>query len=149
MNAQRPAAYLVVAGLGMVVQLGTIAAAEASGFPAVLATAMGVVAAIAHNLVWHRGWTWRDRCRFQTRRRFGRYMLVTGIASLAGNVAFTPGYAAFLGVPLVGANLLAIWTTAAVNYLALDRWVFAEERKREIGSQLWSDSCGTARATAE
>src|SRR6185369_9145207 len=74
------------------VQLAVVAALTAfAGWPAPAATALGVEAAVLHNFIWHRRWTWRDRAG--GRATLGvpllRFHLANGTISLAGNVLWS------------------------------------------------------------
>ena len=56
------ARFNVVGGLGIAVQLATLAVlVEGLGVEYLPATFAAVGAAITHNFVWHQRWTWRDR----------------------------------------------------------------------------------------
>ncbi|HJW10604.1 MAG TPA: hypothetical protein VJ598_02390, partial [Albitalea sp.] len=49
----------------------------------------------------------------------------TAVISIAGNVALMALFAGWLRLPLLAANLLAVLTLSALNFLAADRLVFA------------------------
>ena len=90
-------------------------------------------AAVVHNFFWHERWTWADRTEGQPGvvRRFVRFNLSTGAASIFGNVMFMAVYVDGLGVHPLLANALAVASTAAVNFLVADRWVFSSKGGHE------------------
>jgi putative flippase GtrA len=128
MLKRRAGMFIAVAALGFAVQVSTIVALTSfAGVPVATATALGVTLAMAHNFAWHERWMWADR-------RIGRPVIISlmkfvasvGLVSLAGTVVLTTVFVALLQMPIVIGNLLAVWSTAVLNYLLLDRLVFRE-----------------------
>ena len=117
-----------VGTLGLGVQLTTLLAlVRIPGIHYVAATFMAVTGAIVHNFLWHERWTWADRpSRDLGDRliRFARFTAVTGLVSIAGNVALTATYVEYLRLPLVSANLLAVASISALNFAAAHHLVF-------------------------
>lgn len=115
--------FNAVGGLGIVVQLATLAALKSGlGLDYLPATALAVEAAILHNFWWHQRWTWADRPAASTAARLVRFNLTTGAASILSNLILMrllTGYLHYLA-----ANLVAIAVTSIANYLLADRWVF-------------------------
>ena len=123
----RARAFVAVGAGGFTVQMAALALLLAARCPYLAATAAGVEAAVVHNFFWHERWTWADRTEGQPGvvRRFVRFNLSTGAASIFGNVMFMAVYVDGLGVHPLLANALAVASTAAVNFLVADRWVFS------------------------
>jgi putative flippase GtrA len=88
--------FALVGAVGFAVQLATVGLLTIVwSWPAWLATAVGVEAAIVHNLLWHERWTWGDRHR----RR----------------VAAPDGTAARVGAGSLNARVGAAFTAARVS----------------------------------
>jgi putative flippase GtrA len=120
-------AFAWVGLLGFSVQLATLAfLTGATGWHPLAATAIAVELAVLHNFVWHERWTWRARTLGEggALGRLLRFNATTGACSIAGNLAFTTLYAEGTGLPLLLANTLAVVSTAVVNFVLADRWVF-------------------------
>jgi putative flippase GtrA len=122
--------YAVGAG-GVVVQLSALALLESGfGLNYLAATALAVEAALLHNFFWHERWTWGQRARLQPRGRAGRlirFHLTNGIVSILGNLLFMQLLTGRLQMPYLASNAVAIGLCSALNVLAADRLVFAEE----------------------
>ena len=91
------------------------------------ATVVAVEAAILHNFYWHQRWTWRDRPAGSWRAaagRLGRFQLLNGTISLAGNVAVIALLTGVLGVHPVLASIAAIAVCSLVNFGASHSLVF-------------------------
>jgi putative flippase GtrA len=125
MRLPRPARYLVVATLGAVIQGIVVTLAMCTGSPPVLATVVGIEAAILHNFAWHDRWTWRDRPRGESRvLRLARYN-----AAMAGGSLVVGGLVSWtviqgLGGGILVANVAAVAAAACANYAASDRLIF-------------------------
>jgi putative flippase GtrA len=117
-----------VGTLGLGLQLTTLVALiRVPGVHYLTATFMAVAGAIVHNFLWHERWTWADRpSRNLGHRltRFARFTAITGLVSIAGNVALTATYVEYLKLPLLAANLLAVASISAVNFAAAHHLVF-------------------------
>ena len=123
--------------LGVVVQLSVVwLLATILGAPAVLATAVGVSAAIGHNFVWHRRWTWADRSlgrsASETARAFAKFALANGAVSLIGNVGVTVLLASTIDAGPLIANAIGIVLCGLVNFRASDRVVFTNPLQRGV-----------------
>jgi dolichol-phosphate mannosyltransferase len=118
--------FLGVGALGLLVQLSVLGVLAGLGAHQSAATALAVEAAILNNYFWHERWTWRERRRHDDGglTRLVHFNLATGAVSLVGNVAFTAVYSTALHVPLAVANLLAVVTLGALNFVLADRWIF-------------------------
>jgi putative flippase GtrA len=108
---------------GAVVQLSAIALLTRANIHYLLATALGVEAAILHNFYWHARWTWKDR-----EPSLWRFHIANGALSLLSNLILMRVLTGWLDVPPVPANLGAIALTSLVNFVLGDRWVFATNR---------------------
>jgi len=120
--------FNAVGVLGMFVQLGSLGLLiHVLGMHYMLATALAVEAAVLHNFLWHRRWTWADRQGVDV-PAWGvlllRFNLTTGMISIAGNLAFMSVLAGAAGLEPVLANLLSICLCSVINFLVCDRLVF-------------------------
>ena len=123
---QRFLGFNGVGTFGVGVQLVTVGTLiHGAGVNAVVATAIGVAAAVAHNFVWHTHWTWADRpiAQGQVPRTFARFALSNGAVSLGGNLVLV-SLLVGLAVPPLVANMIAIAACGLVNYGLADRVVF-------------------------
>ena len=129
----RVRAFFAVGAGGFALQMAALALLLAARCPYLPATAVAVEAAVLHNFFWHERWTWADRTAGQPGvvRRFARFNLSTGAASIFGNVMFMAVYVDGLGIHPLLANALAVASTAVVNFLVADRWVFSSKGGRE------------------
>lgn len=92
------------------------------------ATAIAVAAAVMHNFLWHRCWTWRDR-RVPALRSLRRFAMTNGVVSLAGNLGVMATLVSGAQVPPVPANLVAIALCGVLNFWLGDAFVFGEDRR--------------------
>ena len=120
--------FYAVGAMGMAVHLTLLAL-----FVRVLqmhyqwATVFAVEAAVVHNFLWHRRWTWSDRPvdgAAATAARLVRFNLTNGLVSVLGNLFFMHLFAGLLRFDPIVASLLSIPPCALVNFLVSDRWVF-------------------------
>lgn len=118
-----------VGAMGIGVQLAGVELASALLHTnPVLATVLGVEAAVLHNFVWHEKFTWVDRGR--TRRWRGRlaqflwFNGTTGAISIAGNVMIVLLVQWRAHVPVVAANCAAVAACSMINFVVNDRIVF-------------------------
>jgi len=134
-TVSRAARFAWVGAGGFVVQVAALHAFAAAGLPYAFATALAVEVAILHNFLWHERWTWADRppsgqaglkaSSDERLRRLIRFNGSTALVSIAGNVALMAFFVGRLHLPLMPANLLAVLTLSALNFLSADRLVFA------------------------
>ena len=137
----RAVPFVGVGIAGFAVQALALEGLITAGLPYPVATAFAVEAAILHNFLWHERWTWGDRGAGLTRppkpaggrwkacghgrlARFLRFNGATAVVSIAGNVALMWLFAGCLRLPLLVANLVAVLSLSALNFLAADRLVF-------------------------
>lgn len=121
----RGARFALVSAMGSVVQLGALAALVGLGASVMAATTAGVAAAVLHNYVWHRRWTWRDRDeapRWIT--GLAAFALANGAVSLGGNLAVMTVLVDGAGIAPVAAGVVAIGACGLVNLHLADRAVF-------------------------
>ncbi|HZP48551.1 MAG TPA: GtrA family protein [Vicinamibacterales bacterium] len=130
----RFASFAAVGACGFVLQIATLQLlliATPSG--PLAATFAAVELAVLHNFVWHERWTWRDRRGgAQTAgvvRRLVRFHVANGVTSIGAAVACVALLTRALGWPPALANCVAVGLTGLVNFVALDRWVFARPRR--------------------
>ena len=111
-------------------QLGTLALLIQLGAHYMVATALGVEAAVLQNYYWHTRWTWKGR-----EGSLWRFHLANGLLSLLSNLVWMRLFTGWLGIPPLPANLMAIALTSTAKPSGLfrrdgDRWVFARAAKR-------------------
>ena len=122
-NGKRWCKFSLVGAMGMVVQLGTLTLLTAAGVEYLLATAVGVEAAVLHNFAWHQNFTWKDR-EGRILGRLGRFHLSNGAISIGGNMALMRLLVGYWGLPVMPANLVSVAVCWLANFLAADRMVF-------------------------
>ena len=119
--------FNAVAMMGMSVQLAVVGILTAAlSVDATVASASGVVAAVAHNFAWHVRWTWRDRLGPGTRlaAAFGRFAGANGAVSLLGTIALMPVLTGIVNLPPITANIVAIGICGGLNFVLADRLAF-------------------------
>ena len=115
----RIARFYAVGFLGIPVQLSALAfLSKTVAMQPDIATALAVEAAIIHNFLWHRRWTWSGR-----KGSFWRFNATTGAISIVANTGLTRALAA-AGLPLVVANACAIAICSVATYVAASRVAF-------------------------
>jgi putative flippase GtrA len=127
-TAARWLKFNAVGGIGILVQLGTLALLT-NGLRVnyLLATALAVEAAVIHNFLWHERFTWADRVQISAREsliRFLKFTLVTGLFSILGNVVLMGLFAGMAGLPNLPANFITIAVCSTANFLLSDWLVF-------------------------
>ena len=119
--------FNTVGALGIGVQLFAVAGlAGGAGLAPELASALGVMLAVAHNFAWHRRWTWADR-RHPTRPVAASFLLfagTNGLISIAGSVLAALILTRLMGLSAMLSNAIAIVVTGLLNYWVADRAVF-------------------------
>ena len=117
--------FNAVATLGFAVQLAILAGLVRLGFHYLPSTVVAVEAAVIHNFLWHRRWTWSDRTQpYAWQSRFWRFQLLNGAVSVLGNLVVMTILVDGGHVPLVAANALAVSICGLVNFMLSDRLVF-------------------------
>jgi len=123
----------MVGGLGILIQLATLAALTAGvGLHYLVATGLAVEIAVLHNFVWHERWTWRDRAAHDKPgrwKRLLRFQIANGALSLGGNLVLMQLLAGTCGMNYTVAGILSITLCSILNFLASDRLVFARSRR--------------------
>jgi putative flippase GtrA len=90
----------------------------------VLGTALGVEAAIIHNYLWHRRYTWADRSQTRSAMRFLKFNLTTGGLSIGGNLVGMGFLVGKLHLHFLVGNCISIALCSIANFLVSDRVVF-------------------------
>lgn len=120
---------------GAALQLAVLTAlVHGAGLHYALATAVAVEAAVLHNFLWHRRWTWPDRpaaapggpLAWVALARFHAY---NGLVSLLGNLTVMSLLVGSLGLAPVVANGVAIVACSVLNFALGDHWVFPEPER--------------------
>jgi putative flippase GtrA len=120
--------FNLVGAMGMVVQLSALALFNRrTGGHYLVAAAASVELALLHNFIWHLQYTWRDRRNDSAwLSQLVRFHLSNGVISMAGNLVLMRLLVDAMGVPVLGANGIAILCCSIVNFCLGDRWAFAE-----------------------
>jgi putative flippase GtrA len=119
--------FVVVGALGFVVQLAAFAALTRLGWSWLAATVVAVESAIAHNFLWHRRWTWRERvvsARSPWFADFAKFNAGTAFTSIAGNLIVMTIVLGATHVEPILANVVAVGVMSVANFFLADRWVF-------------------------
>ncbi len=132
-------AFNFVGGLGVLVQLATLAALTGwLGLHYLVGTALAVEAAVLHNFIWHERWTWSDRLGHDKEgmwKRLVRFHLANGALSIGGNLILMRLFVGSWSMNYAVANIVTISICSILNFLAGDRFVFrATLRKSEADS---------------
>ena len=126
--------FSAVSALGIGVQLAVIwMLTDIAGVHYLPATIAGVAAAIVHNFVWHRRWTWAERAAGAgVLITFAGFALGNGLVSLVGNVVLMTVLVGSFGVPALAANAAAIAACGVINFVLGDRYVFRSRSGRSV-----------------
>lgn len=120
-----PLRFAIVGALGVAVQLAVLhVLGTLLGVPYLIATAIAVASAVAHNFVWHRRWTWRDRPEGGIVSTFARFALANGLVSIVGNMLAMALLVGVIQLPVVAANVIAIAACGVANFALADTVVF-------------------------
>jgi putative flippase GtrA len=121
----RFAKFSAVGAGGIIVQMVTLALLlRGAGVHYLAATALAVEAAVLHNFVWHRRWTWADRPRSRVALCLLRFNVTNGAMSLLGNMAVMLILVGMLKLNPLVANLITIGICSVVSFALADRLVF-------------------------
>lgn len=127
LGAARWLRFSLVGATGLAVQLAVLSAlVEVASLPVALATPLAVEAAIANNFLWHQVLTWRDRPAAGWRAQLTRFATfnATGGAISLVNTTLLTSVLLGAGLPLIGANLLAVASGSILTFVLSDRVVF-------------------------
>ena len=115
--------FNAVSALGIGVQLAVLWLLTRAGVNYMAATVLAVAAAVIHNFVWHRQWTWADRETgvFTT---FFSFVAANGAVSLATNLLVMAALVSGVGLSPLLASLVAIGSAGLVNFWLGDHVVF-------------------------
>jgi putative flippase GtrA len=118
--------FNLVGAMGMVVQLGALAAINRCAPGHYLAaTAVAIEIALLHNFVWHLRYTWRDRRDGSAMVQLVRFHLSNGLVSMVGNLALMRVLVHGAGFPVLVANGIAILVCSVANFCLGNCWAFA------------------------
>jgi putative flippase GtrA len=116
--------FNTVGALGVSVQLASLWLL--TGVAAVhylIATPVAVSLAVAHNFIWHRLWTWKERDVHVT-RACAHFVLTNGVLSIVSNLGVTAALVLGTHAHPVVANVVAIATSGLLNFWLGDVVVF-------------------------
>jgi len=127
--------FNAVGAVGAGLQLAVLTAlVHGAGLHYALATAVAVEAAVLHNFLWHRRWTWPDRPAAAPGGplawvALARFHASNGLVSLLGNLTVMSLLVGSLGLAPVVANGVAIVACSVLNFALGDHWVFPEPER--------------------
>jgi dolichol-phosphate mannosyltransferase len=125
--------FYTIGAIGMVVQLAVISVLVGIfKMHYLLATFLGVEAAIIQNYIWHEKWTWADRASVTKKEALTRLMkfnLTTGAFSLIGNLLLMKLFVGFLHFHYFIAQIITIGTCAILNFLISHHFVFKAQTR--------------------
>ena len=119
--------FNLVGAMGMVVQLGVLAAINRL-VPGhyLFATAVAIELALLHNFTWHLHYTWRDRRDGSPiAAQLARFHLSNGVVSMLGNLALMRILVQQARLPVLAANCIAILCCSLANFVLGNKWAFA------------------------
>lgn len=117
--------FNAVGGMGIVVQLATLAILKSvCHVHYLVATAIGLEAAILHNFLWHERFTWADRAGNAAGLRLLKFNLTTGTFSLTGNLLLMRILVGSWHVQYLVANCIVISACSLLNFVVSDKFVF-------------------------
>lgn len=112
---------------GIGIQLAALAILKAGlQLDYLLAAALAVEAAVIHNYLWHRRFTWADRSGGSSWARFAKFNLTTGLFSILGNVLLMRAMVGGAHLNYFLANVITIATCSISNFFVSDKFVFEE-----------------------
>jgi putative flippase GtrA len=113
---------------GFCIQIAAVSVlANVPGLHYLVATAIGVEAAILTNFMWHQRWTWRDRPAASSRERLlrlGRFHALTAATSIGGSVLITAILVEKLGIAPALANVGSVIMLSVINFAGANALVF-------------------------
>ena len=107
--------------LGAGIQLAALALMLRLHIHYLVATILAIEAALLHNYVWHRRWTWVGEGG-----SLWRFHLSNGLISFISNLLLMRWFTGALHFPPVPSNLGAIILTSFLNYALALKWVFVQ-----------------------
>lgn len=131
--------FSLVGAIGICVQLGVLILLIRANMNYLLATALAVEAAVLHNFLWHQKFTWADRKGNGILPRLLRFHASNGFISVLGNLLAVHLLVAGLAFSVTTANMLAIVSCCAANFIASDNWVFCPQAAGSTDLTLLSD----------
>lgn len=129
--------FSLVGAIGIGVQLAVLSALVSLRINYLLATALAVETAVLHNSLWHQWFTWRNRCG-SIWGRLVRFHLSNGLISIAGNLLLMRILLERCQLPVLMANVVAIVSCYAMNFLASDGWVFIDSKNEQSRARFTS-----------
>lgn len=107
--------------LGAGIQLAALALMLRLHIHYLVATGLAIEAALLHNYIWHRLWTWAGHSG-----SLWRFHLSNGVMSFISNLLLMRLLAGSLHFPPLPSNLVAIILTSFLNYFLALKWVLVQ-----------------------
>lgn len=107
--------------LGAGIQLAALALMLHLRVHYLVATVLAIEAALLHNYLWHRLWTWAGQPG-----SLWRFHLSNGLISFVSNLLLMRWFTGALHFRPIPSNLAAIVITSFLNYALALKWVFVQ-----------------------
>lgn len=124
-------AFCTVGALGIAVQLGTLhLLIRFLQIHYLAATGLAVEAAVLHNFVWHKYWTWANRNITglkETMKSLALFHLTNGVVPIIGNILWMRLLVGTMGWNYLLANITTITACFLWNFWAGDKIVFRQK----------------------
>ena len=124
--------FNIVGAMGAVLQFALLAFfVHAVGLHYLLATGLSVEAAVLHNFVWHRRWTWHDRrgTPGHAISSLARFNLTNGLVSISSNLLSAYLLTGLWRIDPVVASMVSIAIGSLANFFLSDRVVFVPHER--------------------
>jgi putative flippase GtrA len=123
--------FNLVGGIGIGVQLLMLVVLKTGlHLNYLIATALAVETAVAHNFFWHEHFTWVDRPGGGL-TRFLKFNLTNGLLSVAGNLIMMRVLVGEGSLNYLAANAITITACSIFNFMVSDGFVFAVPRRKD------------------
>lgn len=123
--------FTLVGIAGFALQLTTVwLLARVTPLPVTVIVALAVLLTLSHNFFWHEHVTWPGQAREGRGRRWLAFHATNGMISVATNIVLTGPIMQLTGLPILGANTIAVAVASFANFIAGDRVVFTSRRRQ-------------------
>jgi len=136
--------FYAVGAMGAALQFALLGLlVHVAGLNYLLATALSVEAAILHNFLWHRRWTWDDRRGASDRAgaALARFNLTNGLVSISANLLSAYLLTGVWRIDPVLSSILSVAAGSLANFFLCDRVVFAPLRSNPSPQPLVPITC--------
>ena len=129
-EVQRFLRFLVVGGIGTLLDFNILTFLKLAGFPTLFANTLSFTTGLLNNFTWNRLWTFRDRIQSNWRRQFAQFtaislvglalnnLIVLSLENILGAALGQPEWG-YLPAKIVATGVVVFW-----NYFANRTWTF-------------------------